>query len=283
MGLLDGKVAVITGSGNGIGRAHAHLFAREGAKIVVNDPGGSRDGSGEGDVADVVVGEIKEMGGEAVANKDAVGTFESAEKIVQSAVDAFGRIDILVNNAGILRDRTILKMSPEEWNAVINVHLTGTFSCLQVAARKMVDQGGGGRIINTSSSSGLLGNFGQSNYGAAKAGIHALTRIAAWEFAKHSITVNGLAPNALTRMTEDLPGIQQGGYTEENMGPQYMSPIVCFLASDKAAGVTGQTFGADGNHLFVYKMMTSHGMTKRTLGPWDPASLEAMVQRIVDW
>ena len=283
MGLLDGKVALITGSGNGIGRAHAHLFAQNGAKIVVNDPGGSRDGSGGDDVADVVVKEIQDMGGEAVANKDAVGTFESAEKIIKSAVDGFGRIDILVNNAGILRDRTILKMVPEEWNAVLSVHLTGTFACLQAAAKQMVEQGGGGRIINTSSSSGLLGNFGQSNYGAAKAGIHSLTRIAAWEFAKHRITVNALAPNALTRMTEDLPGIQQGGYTEENMGPQYMSPIVCFLASDKAASITGQTFGADGNHLFTYKMMTSHGVTKRTDGPWDPEDLEAMGQRMIDW
>ncbi len=283
MGLLDGKVAVITGSGNGIGRSHAHLFAEQGARILVNDPGGSRDGAGSGDAADVVVGEIQAMGGEAVANKDAVGTLESAEKIIKSAVDAFGRIDILVNNAGILRDRTILKMSLEEWQGVIDVHLNGTFYCLQVAAKQMVEQGGGGRIINTSSSSGLLGNFGQSNYGAAKAGIYALTRIAAWEFAKHGITVNGLAPNALTRMTEDLPGIQAGGATEENMGPQYMSPIVCYLASDEAANVTGQMFGADGNHLCVYKMMTSHGVNKRSTDPWDPATLGAMMQRIVDW
>ncbi len=283
MGLLDGKVAIITGGGNGIGREHCLLMAAQGAHIVVNDPGGARDGTGSDDVADAVVKEIEALGQKAVANKDAVGTFESAEAIIKTAVDAFGRVDILVNNAGILRDRTILKMSPDEWNAVVDVHLLGTFSCLQAAARQMVEQGGGGRIINTSSSSGLLGNFGQSNYGAAKAGIHALTRIAAWEFAKHRITVNALAPNALTRMTEDLPGIQAGGYTEENMGPQYMAPIVCWLASDEAAAVTGQTFGADGNHLFTYKMMTSHGVTKRSGGPWDPTTLGPMMDRIVSW
>jgi NAD(P)-dependent dehydrogenase (short-subunit alcohol dehydrogenase family) len=173
-------------------------------------------------------------------------------------------------------------MSPEEWYSVIEVHLNGTFTCLQTAAKQMVVQGNGGRIINTSSSSGLLGNFGQSNYGAAKAGIHALTRIAAWELAKHSITVNALAPNALTRMTEDLPGIQ-GVFTAETMGPQFMSPIVAFLASDKGARVTGQTFGADGNHLNVYKMMLSHGATKRGTEPWKPEEIEAMIQRIVEW
>lgn len=283
MGLLEGKVAVITGGGNGIGRAHCHLFAREGAKVVVNDPGGSRDGSGSDDAADAVVKEIQDAGGEAVANKDAVGSFESAEKIVQSAVDAFGRLDVFVNNAGILRDRTILKMSPEEWQSVVDVHLNGTFTCLQAAARQMVEQGGGGRIINTSSSSGLLGNFGQSNYGAAKAGVYALTRIAAWELAKHGITVNALAPAALTRMTEDLPGVQMAGYTDENMGPRFMSPIVCFLASDQAAKVTGQTFGAEGNHLFVYKMMTSHGANRYDDEPWEPSSLGAVIQRVIDW
>jgi len=282
MGILDGKVAIVTGGGNGIGRSHCHLFADLGARLVVNDPGGSCDGSGADEAADRVVAELKAKGAEAVASKDPVGTFENAEKIVKTAVDAFGKLDILVNNAGILRDRTILKMSPEEWYAVIEVHLNGTFTCLQAAARQMVEQGTGGRIINTSSSSGLLGNFGQSNYGAAKAGIHALTRIAAWELAKHQITVNALAPNALTRMTEDLPGVK-GAYTEETMGPQFMSPIVAFLSSDKGARITGQTFGADANHLNVYKMMTSHGVTKRGDEPWAVEEIEAAIQRIVDW
>lgn len=277
---LKDKVAIITGAGNGIGREHALLFAREGARVVVNDPGGSRDGSGEDDAADQVVREITEAGGEAVANKDPVGTFENAERIVGAAVDAYGRVDVLVNNAGILRDRTILKTSPEEWFGVIEVHLHGTFTCLQAAARRMVEQGGGGRIINTSSSSGLLGNFGQANYGAAKMGIHALTRIAAWEFAKHQITVNAIAPAALTRMTEDLPGVQGA----MNFGPEYIAPIVAFLASDRGAQVTGQTFGADGNQLMVYKMMTSHGVTKRSSNePWTLDEIGAVMQRIVDW
>ncbi len=282
MGLLDGKVAIITGSGNGIGRAHALLFAKEGARVLVNDPGGARDGSGEGDAADRVVREIVAAGGQAVADKLPVGSFDNAARIVEHAVAAFGRVDILVNNAGILRDRTVLKMSPQEWFGVIEVHLHGTFTCLQAAARQMIAQGGGGRIVNTSSTSGLLGNFGQSNYGAAKIGIHALTRIAAWELAKHQITVNAIAPNALTRMTEDLPGIRDS-YTEDQMGPQYISPIVCFLASDKAAQVTGQTFGADGNQLFTSRMMTSHGATKRSPGPWSPEELEPVVSRIIDW
>lgn len=283
MGCLQGKVAVITGAGNGIGRAHAHLFAREGAKIVVNDLGCNRDGTGNSDSAEQVVKEIKEMGGEAVANGEAVGSFESAARIVQSAVKAFGRIDVLVNNAGILRDRTILKMSPDEWGLVLQVHLNGTFTCLQAAANQMKAQGTGGRIINTSSSSGLLGNFGQSNYGAAKMGIHALTRIAATELERFKITVNAIAPNALTRMTHDLPGVQEH-YTVESMGPQHISPIVAYLASDAAEKITGQTFGADGNHLFVYKMMTSHGVTKRGSDePWTPEEIGRAIDRIVSW
>src|SRR5512139_1074782 len=178
MGMLDGKVAVITGAGTGIGRAHALLFAKQGAKVLVNDTGAALDGSGGGDAADRVAAEIRAAGGEAIPNRTSVAGFEGANSIVNHAVEQFGRIDILVNNAGILRDRTLLKMNPEEWQAVLDVHLTGTFACLQAAARRMKDQGTGGRIINTSSSSGVLGNFGQINYGAAKAGIHAVTRIA---------------------------------------------------------------------------------------------------------
>jgi NAD(P)-dependent dehydrogenase (short-subunit alcohol dehydrogenase family) len=280
VGILDGKIAIITGAGGGIGRAHALLFAQEGARVLVNDTGGALDGSGAGDAADRVVAEIRAAGGEAVANRDSVATFDGAARIVQATVDAFGEVDILVNNAGILRDRTILKMAPEEWQAVIDVHLTGTFACLQAGARQMIAQGHGGRIINTSSSSGLLGNFGQSNYGAAKAGIYALTRIASMEFAKHGITVNALTPNAYTRMTKDLPGMR--GMTEESFGPQYMAPLVCFLASDKAKHITGQTFGANVNQLFVYKMMTSEGVNKGG-APWKPEEVGAVIQRAIDW
>ncbi len=281
MGLLDDKVAIITGAGDGIGRAHALLFAREGARVVVNDTGGQLDGSGSSDTAEQVAAEIRAAGGEALADTTSVGSFEGANAIVRNAVDHYGHVDVLVNNAGILRDRTLLKMNPEEWQAVIDVHLTGTFACLQAAARQMKDQGKGGRIINTSSSSGLLGNFGQINYGAAKAGIHAVTRIASMELARYGITVNALAPNAFTRMTRDLPGMS--GMSEETFGPQFMAPLICFLASDKAAHITGQTFGVNVNHVFIYKMMTSQGVDRMSAKPWDPAAFEGVIDRIIDW
>jgi len=281
MGMLEGKVAVITGGGTGIGRAHALLFAAQGAKVLVNDTGGELDGSGGSDTAEQVAAEIRQTGAEAVADDTSVASFEGANRIVNHAVEQFGRIDILVNNAGVLRDRTLLKMNPEEWQAVLDVHLTGTFACLQAAARRMKDQGGGGRIINTSSSSGTLGNFGQINYGAAKAGIHAVTRIASMELSRYGITVNAIAPNAYTRMTRDLPGI--AGMSEANYGPQFMAPLVCYLASDAAAHVTGQTFGINVNHLFVYKMMTSQGVDSMAAEPWDPAQIGAVIDRVINW
>jgi NAD(P)-dependent dehydrogenase (short-subunit alcohol dehydrogenase family) len=281
MGILDDKIAIITGGGTGIGRAHALLFAEEGAKVVVNDTGGALDGSGSSSSAADVVKEIRARGGHAVADTHSVASFEGAAAIVKTAETEFGGLDIIVNNAGILRDRTLLKMAPQEWQAVLDVHLTGTFACLQAAARFMVAQGRGGRIINTSSSSGLLGNFGQSNYGAAKAGIHALTRIASMELAKNGITVNALAPNAYTRMTRDLPGMR--GVTEAQMGPQYMAPLVCYLASDKAANITGQTFGVNQNQLFVYKMMVSEGVDKLDETPWTPEQVGTAIQRAISW
>jgi NAD(P)-dependent dehydrogenase (short-subunit alcohol dehydrogenase family) len=271
----------VTGGGFGIGRAHALLFAKEGARVLVNDTGGSLDGQGASDAAEQVAKEIKAAGGEAVANRDSVATFDGAAKVVKAAVDAFGEVDILVNNAGILRDRTLLKMEPAEWQAVLDVHLTGTFACLQAAARQMVAQGRGGRIINTSSSSGLLGNFGQINYGAAKAGIYAITRIASMELQKHRITVNALAPNAWTRMTKDLPGMR--GSTEADFGPQFMAPLVCYLASEKAANITGQTFGANVNQLYMYRMLTSEGVNKRGTTPWKPEEVGTVIQRVIDW
>jgi NAD(P)-dependent dehydrogenase (short-subunit alcohol dehydrogenase family) len=281
MGCLAGKVAIITGAGGGIGREHALLFARAGAKVIVNDLGCHRDGTGQSDAAARVVAEIKAQGGDAVASGEAVGTFASAQRIVQTALDAFGRLDILVNNAGILRDRTLLNMTEDEWDQVLQVHLKGTFTCMQAAARRMKEQGQGGRIINTSSSSGLLGNFGQSNYGAAKAGIYALTRIAAWELAKYSITVNAIAPSALTRMLETIPGVKET-VTTATLGPQFIAPLVAYLASDAAAGITGQTFGVEGCHLFVYKMMTSHGVTKRgSPEPWTIEEISKAIDQII--
>lgn len=281
MGHLEGKVAVITGAGGGIGREHALLFAKEGARVVVNDLGCQRDGTGQSDAAARVVAEIKARGGEAAASGEAVGTFEGARRIVQTALDTFGRLDVLVNNAGILRDRTLLNMTEDEWDSVIQVHLKGTFTCMQAAARVMKEQGQGGRIINTSSSSGLLGNFGQSNYGAAKAGIHALTRIAAWELAKYRITVNAIAPAALTRMLETIPGVKEK-VTPDTLGPQFIAPMVAYLASDAAADVTGQTFGVEGAHLFAYRMMTTHGSTKRGAAePWTIDEIGAAINQII--
>ena len=281
MRLLDDKVAIVTGGGGGIGRSHALLFAEHGATVLVNDTGGEVDGRGGGDAADRVAEEIRAAGGKAAANRESVATFEGAARIVQAAVDAFGGVDIMVNNAGILRDRTLLKTTPEEWHAVLDVHLTGTFACMQAAARQMVAQGRGGRIINTSSVAGLLGNFGQSNYGAAKAGIYALTRTAALELAKHRITVNALAPNAVTRMTKELA--PAGGFTEAESGPQYMSPIVCFLASDQAAHITGHTFGAFENQIYVYRMLHSEGVNRKGGAPWNPAEIGSLIQRVMEW
>ena len=269
---LEGRVAAITGGTAGIGLGIAAALLAEGASVALmarsRDRGAAAVASlGAGDRAMFVAG-------------DATNQAE-VEGFVDAAVARFGRLDILVNNAGILRDRTLLKMNPEEWQAVLDVHLTGTFACLQAAARRMKDQGTGGRIINTSSSSGLLGNFGQINYGAAKAGIHAVTRIASMELQRFGITVNALAPNAYTRMTSGLGGM--GAMTEENYGPQFMAPLVCYLASDDAAHITGQTFGVDVNHLYIYKMMTSQGVGSVASEPWDPAKIGALIDRVINW
>ncbi len=280
---LEGKVAIITGAGGGIGREYALLFAAEGAKVVVNDIGCEANGNGQSPTADQVVAEIIAAGGQAVANNDPVGSFASAGRIVQAALDAFGQLDILVNNAGILRDRTLLKMTEQEWNQVIEVHLTGTFSCMQAAARVMTERDKGGRIINTSSSSGLLGNFGQTNYGAAKAGIHALTRIAALELAKHKITVNAIAPAALTRMFQTIRGAADL-VSIDTFGPKFIAPLAAYLASDAAASISGQTFGIEGQHVFIYKMMASHGATQwNGAKPWTIEELGKAIGQIIQW
>ena len=283
MNSLEGKVAIITGAGGGIGREYALLFAAEGAKVVVNDIGCEANGNGQSPTADQVVAEIIAAGGQAVANNDPVGSFASAGRIVQAALDAFGQLDILVNNAGILRDRTLLKMTEQEWNQVIEVHLTGSFSCMQAAARVMAERDKGGRIINTSSSSGLLGNFGQTNYGAAKAGIHALTRIAALELAKHKITVNAIAPAALTRMFQTIRGAADL-VSIDTFGPKFIAPLAAYLASDAASSISGQTFGIEGQHVFIYKMMASHGATQwNGKQPWTIEELEKAIGQIIQW
>jgi NAD(P)-dependent dehydrogenase (short-subunit alcohol dehydrogenase family) len=266
MGLLDGKVAVITGAGGGIGREHALLFASEGAKVVVNDLGGARDGTGAGQsMADRVVEEIRAKGGQAVASYDSVADVEGARKIVETAVAAFGGIDVCVNNAGILRDKTLLKMDEAQFDVVIQVHLKGTWAVTQAAAARMVQQGRGGRIINTTSIAGLIGNFGQSNYGAAKAGIYGLTRVAALELKKYQITVNALAPVAKTRLTEDLPMFQ--GVGEDSLAPQHVAPAAVFLASDLSSEITGTVLGVAGGRLSVFKMVETQGVFKQE-GLW---------------
>jgi NAD(P)-dependent dehydrogenase (short-subunit alcohol dehydrogenase family) len=266
MGLLDGKVAVITGAGGGIGRAEALLFAREGAKVVVNDLGGTRDGAGSSDaMASKVVEEIKAAGGDAVPSFDTVASMEGAQKIVGAAVGAFGRLDILVNNAGILRDKSLLKMDEAMWDAVIAVHLKGSFLCTQAAAKQMVAQGGGGRIINTTSVSGMLGNFGQANYAAAKAGIYGFTRTAAIELQKHRITVNAIAPIAKTRLTEDLPMFQT---VTDSLSAEHIAPAALFLASDMCGDRTGFVLAIAGAQMYAYKVVQSAGKFKDDNGIW---------------
>jgi NAD(P)-dependent dehydrogenase (short-subunit alcohol dehydrogenase family) len=243
--LLEGKVAIVTGSGRGIGRGIALALAREGAKILVNDVGCEIDGRGTADdPAMQVVNEIKTIGSEASPNYDSVSDFASAANIVKAAMDHFGRIDILVNNAGIVRDRSIAKMTEEEFDAVLAVHLKGTFNCGRHAIPVMREQGFG-RIINITSSAGLRGNFGQSNYGAAKAGIMGLTLVWAIELEKYGITVNAMAPAGMTRMTGSIPGFDNDNPPPE-MNPELNGPLVAFLGSDKAANVNGQIFGRRG-------------------------------------
>jgi NAD(P)-dependent dehydrogenase (short-subunit alcohol dehydrogenase family) len=271
MGLLDGKSAVITGAGNGIGRATALLFAREGARVVVNDVGGSRAGEGgEHAAADAVVAEIRAAGGEAVASYDSVSTRDGARALVATAVQAFGSIDALVNNAGILRDKTLLKLEPADWDAVLDVHLKGTFLCMQAAAERMKEQGGG-RIVNTTSVSGLLGNFGQANYAAAKAGIYGLTRTGSIELQRYGISVNAVAPIAKTRMTEDLPMFAK---IADTLSADHVAPAHLFLASDLCGERTGIVLAVAGARMSVYKVVESAGRFKESDGGvWTAAEI----------
>jgi NAD(P)-dependent dehydrogenase (short-subunit alcohol dehydrogenase family) len=272
MGLLDGKSAIITGAGNGIGRATALLFAREGAKVIVNDVGSSRAGEGGAATpADAVVAEIRAAGGTAVANYDSVASSDGARAIIDSAVREFGRLDVLVNNAGILRDKTLLKLELPLWDAVIDVHLKGTFLCTQAAALVMKEQGSG-RIVNTTSVSGLLGNFGQSNYAAAKAGIYGLTRTASIELQRYGISVNAVAPVAKTRMTEDLPMFAK---IEGTLSAEHVAPAHLFLASDLCGERTGIVLAVAGARMSIYKVVESAGQFKESDGGiWTAQEIE---------
>ena len=242
-GLLEGKVAIVTGAGGGKGA----------------------------EMADKTVADIKAAGGEATASYDSVTTREGADGILWTALNKYGHLDILVNNAGILRDKTLLNMSDQDFDLVIEVHLRGTFLCTQAAGRVFKAQGKGGRIVNTTSLSGLLGNFGQGNYSAAKGGIYSLTRTASMEFQRMGVTVNAIAPVALTRMTQDLQMFK--GLTAEQIGPQYVAPVAAFLASDLAADITGVVVGVQGPKIFVYKMVEGEGVTREG-GPWSAPEIK---------
>ncbi|MFN3215660.1 MAG: SDR family NAD(P)-dependent oxidoreductase [Acidimicrobiales bacterium] len=275
--LVEGKVALVTGAGRGIGREHALMLASHGAKVVVNDLGGDATGSGA-DVtpAQSVVAEIEAMGGEAVVNGGNVADFGAAKEMIDQAVDTFGGIDIVINNAGILRDRMIFSMTEDDWDAIMAVHLKGTFGPTHHAAvhwRNLSKAGQevSGRIINTASPSGIYGNIGQTNYGAAKAGIAAFSVIAAMELAKYGVTVNCLAPAALSRMTADLMG-GEDNLTEEQkeaMSPRWIAVIATWLCSDEAKNVTGRVFDVRGSMLGIAEQWRLGPSATQTDDPQD--------------
>ncbi|MER7363174.1 SDR family oxidoreductase [Nonomuraea wenchangensis] len=280
-GIVDGRVVIVTGGARGIGRGHALEFARQGAKVVVNDLGAEVDGTGSSGAAADVVAEIEAMGGEAIVNGEDVSDFDGAQRLVRAAVERFGDLHVLVNNAGILRDRMLVNMTADEWDAVIRVHLRGTFAPLRHAAAYWRGKAKAGepvdaRIINTTSSSGIYGNPGQGNYGAAKAGIAGLTVIAARELERYGVTVNAVAPAALTRMTENLmPAGAKGA------DPDDIAPLVVWLASAEARGITGRVFNVRGGAISVAEgWHAGPGVDKGSR--WDPAELGAVVPGLVE-
>ena len=300
-GRLEGKVAIVTGAGRGIGRGEALLLAEEGAKVVVNDLGGSEAGEGaDARPADEVVAKIVAAGGEAVANYDSVATMEGGERIVQTALDSFGRLDILINNAGILRDRMVFNMSEAEWDSVIDVHLKGHFTTTKHASLVFRQQRSG-RIVNTSSESGL-GNMGQANYAAAKEGIVGLTRTCALDLGRYGVTVNAIRPRAGTRLTlspELREAMQrarasrqggEGGGSEtgaeeavsqiDALAPEMVAPLVVYLCTDSAANVNGRDFVVGGDEVSLMTMPTKEATIHRE-GGWDLASLERVFPQVI--
>jgi NAD(P)-dependent dehydrogenase (short-subunit alcohol dehydrogenase family) len=286
MGLLDGRVAIVTGAGRGIGREEALLLARYGAKVVVNDLGGGHDGAGaDSGPAAGVVAEIKAMGGQAVANTDSVSDWQAAARMVRQAVDTFGALHVVVNNAGILRDRMIFNMDESDVDAVIAVHLKGTFAltrhaCVYWREQHKAGKALHGRLINTSSDSGLLGNAGQTNYGAAKAGIAALTVIAAKEMARYGVTANAVAPSAVTRMTVDAMGRGSVEQVAQPMldaaGPAHVAPLVVWLASERAGHVSGEVFRAGNGRVNLFRgWHTVAQVGNFAHAVWDPEALGA--------
>jgi NAD(P)-dependent dehydrogenase (short-subunit alcohol dehydrogenase family) len=286
----EGRVAIVTGAAHGIGREHAIELARHGALVVVNDIGGDVHGQGADQApAHDVVAAIRQAGGEAIASFEDVSDFAGAGRLVQTAIDHFGGLHVLVNNAGILRDRMAVNMAPEEWDTVIQVHLRGTFGCTRHAAAYWRDrhkQGRpvSGRIINTSSASGLYGNVGQSNYGAAKAGIAAFTVIAAKELARYGVTVNAIAPGALTRMTENLgTGERARARAPEEFDsshPANIAPLVVWLGSSESAAITGRVFNVRGGHVSVAEGWHA-GPSVDKGSRWEPGELGTVVPDLV--
>jgi NAD(P)-dependent dehydrogenase (short-subunit alcohol dehydrogenase family) len=290
-GICEGRVVAITGAAGGIGRAHAHAFASEGARVVVNDLGTELDGSGASSgPAEQVAEEIRASGGTAVANGDDIADWDGARRLVEYAVDTYGRLDVLVNNAGILRDRMLFNMSIEEWDAVIRVHLRGTFATSRWAAAYWRKQDKAGavndaRIINTTSVSGLFGNMGQANYGAAKAGIAAFTVIAAKELAPYGVTVNAVSPGAQTRMTREPPPSGAPGADAQRTGfdvrdPANVSPLVVWLGSTRSSHVTGRVFGARGGVISVAEGWRT-GPFVDAGRTWRPGELDAVIPELV--
>ena len=288
MPLLDGKTAIVTGAGRGLGRAHALALAAAGARVVVNDLGSSLAGeTEESSPAADVVAEIRALGGEAVADPENVADFEGARRLVQRALDTFGRLDILVNNAGILRDRMLVNMDEAEWDSVIAVHLKGHFAPARHAAAYWRDQAKSGvemrgRVINTSSPSGVFGNVGQSNYGAAKAGIAAFTVIVAQELGRYGVTVNCIAPNARTRMTESAFELPADADDFDPLAAENNSSLVVALCADEAQGITGPVFHVFGGAVNMLQQWSA-GEFFATDGRWDPDALvEALLERLPD-
>lgn len=289
LGICEGRVAVVTGAGRGIGRAEALELARQGARLVVNDLGGQRDGTGSSDApANEVVEEIRGFGGDAIPNSDDVATWSGAERLILQAIDSYGTIDVLVNNAGILKDRMIINMTENEWDDVIRVHLKGTFGPTHFAARYWRERSKAGhvndaRVINTSSASGIYGNTGQSNYGAAKAGIAAFTIIASREFAGYGVTVNALAPAARTRMTDDRPmGERTFAEAEfDQFSPLNLGPLVAWLASPESHGVTGRVFNAVGGLLGISEGWRA-GPSQQIEGRWDVKQLGEAIPHLLE-